>query len=169
MNRKKVLAAFLAAGMALSGPVAAFAKNPHAGGGGGGGGGSQAGGLPALSKRVAADELLIKALQTSLSGLGSTSFAVVGADGSLARSNSAAGPVGVATHTLGSGLYEVDFAADVSACAYSATLGDTGSATPPLGTIAVSSAVTTGGVAVQTTDVTGVPADAPFHLTVTCP
>src|SRR4029077_5918073 len=122
MNRTKVLAAFLAAGMALSGPVAAFAKNPH----GGGGGGSQAGGLPALAKRVTADEALIKALQASVSGLGNTSFAVVGADGTLVRSNSAAGPVSVATHTPATGLYEVDFAADVSACSYSATLGDTG-------------------------------------------
>jgi len=67
MNRTKVLAAFLAAGMALSGPVAAFAKNPHGGGGGGGGGGSQAGGLPALAKRVTADEALIKELKAWLS------------------------------------------------------------------------------------------------------
>lgn len=154
--------------MALSAPLAALAKNPH-GGGGGGGGGSQAGGLPALAKRVAADELLIKALQTSVSGLGSTSFAVVGADGTLTRSNSAAGPVSVVAHTLGTGLYEVDFSADVSACAYAATLGDTGTAASPVGTVGVSSALTLGGVTVQTTDVTGAAADAPFHLTVTCP
>ena len=171
MNHKKVIAALLVTGMALSAPLAALAKNPHSGGGGGSGsgGGSQAGGLPALAKRVTADEALIKALQTSVSGLGSTSFAVVGADGSLARSNSAAGPVGVAPHTPTTGLYEVDFATDVSACAYSATLGDTGTATPPLGTVAVSSALTLGGVTVQTTDLTGAPTDEPFHLTVTCP
>jgi hypothetical protein len=170
MNRKKVIVAFLMTGMALSAPLAALAKNPHGGGGGGGsGGGSQAGGLPALAKRVTADEALIKALQASVSGLGNTSFAVVGADGTLVRSNSAAGPVSVATHTPATGLYEVDFAADVSACAYAATLGDTGTATPPLGMIGVSSAVTTGGVTVQTTDITGTPTDEPFHLTVTCP
>src|SRR5260221_13329692 len=153
MNRNKVITAFLVTGIALSVPLAAFAKNPHSGGGGGGG--SQAGGLPALAKRVTADEALIKALQASVSGLGNTSFAVGGADGSMGRSNSAAGPVSVATHSSASGLYEVDFAADVSACSYAATLGDTGTATPPLGMIGVSSAVTTGGVTVQTTDITG--------------
>jgi len=35
--------------------------------------------------------------------------------------------------------------------------------------IGVSSAVTTGGVTVQTTDILGAPTDEPFHLTVTCP
>jgi len=166
MNRTKVLTVFLAAGMALSAPLAAHAKNPHSGGGGGG---SQAGGLPALSKRVTADEALIAALQTSVAALGNTSFAVVGADGTLARSNSAAGPVTVATHTAATGLYEVDFSANVSACAYVATLGDTGTATPPVGVIGVSGAVNPDGVTIQTSNLTGTPTDEPFHLTVTCP
>lgn len=164
MNRTKVLTVFLAAGMALSGPAGAFAKNPHSGGGG-----SQAGGLPALAKRVAADELLISALQTQVSGLGNTSFAVVGADGTLARSNSAAGPVTVATHTPASGVYEVDFSANVSACAYVATLGDVGTASPPLGMVGVAGAANPDGVTVQTLDIAGTPTDEPFHLTVTCP
>ena len=169
MNRKKLMAAFLVTGMAFSAPLAAFAKNPHSGGGGGGGG-SQAGGLPALAKRVTADEASIKALQGSVAGLGSTSFAVVGSDGTLVRSNSAAGTVSVAPHTVGTGLYEVDFPADVSACAYTATLGDTGTAPPPLGMVGVSSATATpSGVTVQTTDTTGTATDEPFHLTVTCP
>ena len=59
MNRTKVLTVFLAAGMALSVPLAAFAKNPHSGGGGGGGG-SMAGGLPGLTKRVIADEAFLR-------------------------------------------------------------------------------------------------------------
>jgi hypothetical protein len=168
MNRTKVLTVFLAAGLALSAPLAAHAKNPHSGGGGGGGG-SMAGGLPGLTKRVIADEALIAALQTSVAGLGNTNFAVVGADGTLARSNSAAGPVSVATHTPATGLYEVDFSENVSACAYVATLGDTGTATPPLGMVGVSSAANTSGVTIQASDIAGAPTDEPFHLTVTCP
>jgi len=167
MNRTKVLTVFLAAGMALSAPLAAFAKNPHSGGGGGGG--SMAGGLPGLTKRVIADEALIASLQTSVAGLGNTNFAVVGGDGTLARSNSAAGPVSVATHTPATGLYEVDFSENVSACAFVATLGDTGTATPPLGMVGVSSAANTSGVTIQTLDIAGTPTDEPFHLTVTCP
>jgi hypothetical protein len=167
MNRTKVLTVFLAAGMALSAPLAAHAKNPHSGGGGGGG--SMAGGLPGLTKRVIADEALIAALQTQVSGLGNSSFAVVGADGTLARSSSAAGPVSVVTHTAGTGLYEVDFSENVSACAYVVTLGDTGTATPPVGIVGVSGATNPDGVTIQTSDIAGAPTDEPFHLAVTCP
>lgn len=128
-----------------------------------GNGESMKGGLPALEDRVEADEALIQALQ------GQNNWAVVDANGNLIRSNSSAGPVSVQPHTAGSGLYEVDFSMDVSACAYVATLGDTGTATPPVGLIGVTGASSPDGVIVQTSSSGGTPADAAFHLLVTCP
>src|SRR5216684_4509778 len=112
MRNAKVLTAFLAAGLAFSAPLIAHAKNPHSGSGSGGGGGnSMKGGLPGLTKRVAADEALISALQDQVSGLvGQTNFAVVGGDGTLSRSSDSAATV---THAAATGLYEVDFSADV--------------------------------------------------------
>ena len=127
---------------------------------------SQKGGLPALEDRVEADEALITALQ------GQSNFAVVAADGTLARSSSVPGPVTV-EHTAATGIYEVNFNKDVSGCAYEATVGDTASAVPAQAQISVSGDVnvdSTGDVYVQTFDKTGVtPTDSPFHLTVTCP
>jgi len=173
MTKANVLTIFLAAGLALSAPLAAQAKNPHSGGGsgsGGGGGNSMKGGLPGLTSRVAADEALIATLQTQVSSLsGQSNFAVVAADGTLARSNSDAGPVSVVTHTAGTGLYEVDFSTDVSGCAYVATLGDTASGAPPLGVVGISGASNTDGVTIQTADLAGAPTDEPFHLSVSCP
>jgi len=127
---------------------------------------SQKGGLPALEDRVEADEALITALQ------GQSNFAVVAADGTLVRSSSVPGPVTV-EHTATTGIYEVNFGKDVSACAYEATVGDTAAAVPVQGQISVSgdvNAVSVDDVYVQTFDKTGVtPTDSPFHLTVTCP
>ena len=168
MRNAQVLTVLLAAGLALSTPLVAHAKN--GGGGGGGGDKSMKGGLPALTKRVAADEALITALQNQVAGLvGQTNFAVVDVNGTLVRSGSNAGPVSVATHTAGTGLYEVDFSEDVSGCAYVATLGDTGTATPPVGFVGVSGATNPDGVTIQTSDSTGAAADEPFHLSVSCP
>ena len=129
---------------------------------------SMAGGLPALEDRVEADEALITALQ------GQNNWAVVKADGTLARSSSVPGPVTV-DHTPATGIYEVNFNKDVSGCAYEATIGD--ASTPPVaptqGQISVSGDVdgdSVNDVYVQTFDKTGVtPTDSPFHLTVTCP
>jgi hypothetical protein len=66
-------------------------------------------------------------------------------------------------------LYEVDFATDVSACAYVATLGDTGQSTPPVGFVGVAGATNPDGVVVQTSNSGGTATDEPFHLLVTCP
>ena len=66
----------------------------------------------------------------------------------------------------GSGEYTVGFAEDVSACAYSATLGSVdGSAVAP-GRVTVTSAG--GSVRVQSYDTAGSPADLSFHLLVAC-
>jgi hypothetical protein len=155
MRNVKVLMVLLAAGLALSTPFIANAKK------GGGGGESQAGGLPALEDRVEADEALITALQ------GQNQFAVVNTDGTLARGTSGASSthIGVA----GTGTYEVDFGTkDVSGCAFVATLGAPGvSTTPPVGEISVASDAD--GVFIQTSNSAGAPADASFHLYVSCP
>jgi hypothetical protein len=131
-----------------------------------GGGESMAGGLPGLEDRVEADEALITALQ------GKNNFAVVAADGTLARSSSVPGPVTV-EHTATTGIYEVNFNKNVSGCAYEATIGDTASTAPAQGQISVSGDVNADSVDdvyVQTFDKTGVTlTDSPFHLTVTCP
>jgi hypothetical protein len=93
---------------------------------------------------------------------GVTFFAVVAASGGLLRGNATSGG-----HTVGgSGDYTVGFADDVSACAYSATLGTAdGTAVTP-GRVTVTSAG--GSVRVETYDAAGSPADLPFHLLVAC-
>jgi len=71
--------------------------------------------------------------------------------------------------------YLVTFNRDVSGCAHEATLGDTGSAGPPLGFIGVASGDTTvlGSVGLQDVYVRtwnggGALSDEPFHLAVFC-
>ena len=159
---KRLILGSLAMALIFSAPV--LAAKGGKGGKGGNGGESMKGGLPALEDRVEADEALIAALQ------GQNNWAVVDSDGTLARSSS--NGVSVATHTVGTGLYEVDFSKDVSGCAFVATLGNSDSTTTtPVGEIGVTGATTAGGVGVivQTSDSTGTATDAPFHLFVSCP
>ena len=163
MRNVKVLTVLLAAGLAFSSPLLAHAKK------GGGGGESQKGGLPALEDRVDAADALITTLQSQVLDLqGQNNWAVVNAAGTLIRSSSLPGPVAV-THTAGTGLYEVDFGKDVTSCAYTATLGDTGTSTPPIGMVGVATDGDTDGVTVQTTNNLGALTDEPFHLYVSCP
>jgi hypothetical protein len=90
-------------------------------------------------------------------------FAVVGTGGQFLRGNGTFG-----SHTDGgSGLYTVGFDRDVSACAYSATLGTADDSVPLPGFATVRSD-TAGRVLVQVTDATGTPKDLPFHLIVAC-
>jgi hypothetical protein len=87
-------------------------------------------------------------------------FAAVAADGTLAAG--ARGAKSVA-HTAGSGDYNVDFDADVSKCARTASIVG---ATPAEVTTEAADADT---VTVHTFNVgTSTAADHPFHLTVTC-
>ncbi|HZC46051.1 MAG TPA: hypothetical protein VE243_06210, partial [Candidatus Acidoferrum sp.] len=158
MKRSVSITACLVLAAALSSP--AWAKNGKGGGGGGGGGGneSQAGGLPGLEDRVEADELLITTLQAQVSTLmgevttlqgqvatlqtavadlqGQNNWAVVNADGTIARASSISVVEGD-THVAASGIYEVNFGKDVSKCAYQATLGGTGTAAAPAGEVTV--------------------------------
>jgi hypothetical protein len=91
--------------------------------------------------------------------------AVVDANGALARGRGATGTVHNNT-----GIYEVDFAKDVTACGYTAAIGlstTTGGSDP--GTVAVAGrSGTPDGVYVQTFDRKGHAADLGFHLIVTC-
>jgi hypothetical protein len=143
----------------------------HGHGKGPGGGESQAGGLPALEDRVDAAVADITTLQGQVAALqGQSNWAVVdGATGAVSRSFSSAGTV--TSSRTSAGLYDVTFAKDVSGCAYVATLGDTGTGTPLVGFINVSSdSGDVHSVVVQTFDTTGlVPTDGSFHLSVSCP
>lgn len=154
MRSTKMITVLLAAGMAFSGPLIAHAKK--------GGGESQKGGLPALEDRVQLDE-------------GQNNWAVI--DGTtvpgtpaVVRSNP---PIGVSVILVSTGVYEVTFTKDVSACAYTASIGSAGHAIPAQGQISVSGDEDTDNVDdvfVHTFDVTGViPTDNSFHLYVSCP
>ena len=89
-------------------------------------------------------------------------FAAVGPGGSFIRGTATHGG-----HTVGgSGAYTVGFAANVSGCAYSATLGTTDGSSTPAGRITVTDL--SGIVGVQTYGPDGSPADLPFHLIVAC-
>ena len=67
------------------------------------------------------------------------------------------------------GSYEVDFAHDVTACAYEATVGNAAAGNPAHASIVVAARVgNTKGVFVETKDSAGNLADAPFHLVVAC-
>ena len=187
--------------LALMSPAWAHPGKGKGGGGGGptgptgpgGGGEPQAGGLPGLEDRVEADEALIATLPTQVSTLmsevtalqgavstlqtevadllGQNNWAVVNADGTIARSSSAAVVVGN-PHVAGSGIYEVNFGKDVSKCAYQATLGGTGTLAVPAGEVTVAGdtdADSPNDVTVSTFNSVGAATDSSFHLTVTCP
>jgi hypothetical protein len=176
----------------------AFAGHGHGKAGGNGGGNSQAGGLPALAAKVAALQTLVNTLQgqvTSLQGTvttlqgqvstlqsqvgtlqgqvtdlqGQNNWAVVSSAGSVVRNSGTAGSV-TASNT-GTGLYEVLFSKDVSGCAFTATLGDSGTTVPaPVGFVSVSGdSGNVDGVIVQTYDSTLTPTDDSFHVYVSCP
>lgn len=115
------------------------------------------GGLPALAKKV-------KDLQ------GQNNWAVVeGDNGNIVRQFSSAGPV-TGSHTAGTGLYTVTFSKDVAGCAFVATLGSVNTNAPTIGTIGVTGDSADGNsVDVQTTDISGNPVNASFHLYVSCP
>jgi hypothetical protein len=97
---------------------------------------------------------------------GGARFAVVAANGTLARGRSVA-----SVARTGAGRYQVIFTSDVRPCAYFATIGDTSAA--PLGggsQITTASLSTSGnGVSVRTWGPNGgATGDRPFHLIVSC-
>ena len=111
MRNAKMFTVLLAAGLAFSGPLLAHAKKHE----------SQKGGLPALVDRVELDE-------------GQNNWAVIDgttvpATPTVARSN----PSGVTVTLVSTGVYDVTFTKDVSACAYTATIGSATNAVPDYG------------------------------------
>jgi hypothetical protein len=152
MRNGKMFTVLVAAALAFSGPLVAHAKKPpHE---------SQKGGLPALEDRVELDEG-----QNNWAVIDSTT---VPGTPTVVRSN----PSGVTVSLVSTGIYDVTFTKDVSACAYTATIGSATNAVPTPGLISVSGDTTTADVDdvfVYTTDVTGtVPTDNSFHLYVSC-
>jgi len=97
---------------------------------------------------------------------GATKWAVVSAGGTVARGHG----VKFAAH-LGRGTYSVGFNADVTACAYVATVGDTGT-TPvadPIGVAVARYAAHPRAIFVQTRNLsTAALEDTPFHVAVYC-
>jgi hypothetical protein len=93
-----------------------------------------------------------------------TLFAVVNADGSLARDFRA-----VFSQRFSRGQYEVVFNRDVSDCAYVATIGDSGDRIPPSGEISVARrSGNDNAVFIATYDSDGNPANREFYLAVHC-
>jgi hypothetical protein len=95
---------------------------------------------------------------------GLTHYAVVTGAGVLGRGR---GVSSVARTSVG--RYQVIFDRDVRSCAYIASIGDVGAATPGMGDIATRALGTNvNGVVVQTDNQAGTAADRPFHLIVPC-
>jgi hypothetical protein len=90
---------------------------------------------------------------------GSTSFAAVGADGTLAGKRGA-----TAAATTGTGIYTVTFTNDISACAIQVTEATVTTA----GAAAAELATDKKTVNVVTHSDANAPANKPFHLTVSC-
>jgi hypothetical protein len=110
----------------------------------------------------------VRPATTPFKGSAQTMFAVVSASGLLARGYgvAASGPIGTMP-----GTYEVLFKRGVAKCAYTATLGVTGSTgAPPPGEIGVAGLNGhQAGVWVRTYDSAGTMTAASFHLVVACP
>jgi len=96
---------------------------------------------------------------------GAKHFAVVAADGSLAR-----GTHIVSTAHVATGAYEVIFDSNVRKCAYTASLGTTGAGTvgDPGQVTVVGRVTNVNGVFVQIVDRSGNPVDSSFHLAANC-
>jgi hypothetical protein len=91
-------------------------------------------------------------------------WAVMNASGSLARSGGT-----TSAGRLGLGVYEVIFNANVTECAFVASVGETGSGATQTGYAATTRrSGNANGVRVDTRSANGGLADRPFHLVVVC-
>lgn len=100
-------------------------------------------------------------------GFPPTSYtAVVNKNGNLVRGLGATG----ASQPEGIGTYEVDFAVDVTHCAYVATVGETGGSgsEPPAFITVVGRSGTPNGIFVETFAPSGKLKNFPFHVDVGC-
>lgn len=91
-------------------------------------------------------------------------WAVMNASGSIARSSGT-----TSAGRLGTGVYEVIFNTDVTGCAFVASVGETGSASPPAGYAETTRrSGNANAVRVETRSGTAALTDRPFHLVVAC-
>jgi len=96
-------------------------------------------------------------------------YAVVNADGTIARGLPRIGPAAPTGTHIAVGAYAVHFFHDVTGCAYTATIGNAGTGNPAHGTIVVAArAGDANGVFVETRDLGGALGDHPFHVDVAC-
>lgn len=112
-------------------------------------------------------ESTLGTVPSSFVAFGTARWAVVTADGLLARGRGL-GPNPVAR--TGEGRYQVIFDADVRGCAYTATVGDASAAGPPQGAEISTSSLgsNVNAVTVRTEQSAGNPIDRPFHLVLSC-
>ncbi|HEY9823910.1 MAG TPA: hypothetical protein V6D19_00565 [Stenomitos sp.] len=91
-------------------------------------------------------------------------FAVINSNGTLARGN------GVSSSTrLGTGIYQVIFTRNVTACTYNATVGQPGNGSTDGFAMTAARAGNVNGVFIDTRDaLTGNRNDRSFHLLVSC-
>jgi len=119
---------------------------------------------PPLSAEAAAEATaqLIPATFAGMPPTAQTFFAVVNANGTLARGFQA-----VSAQRLATGAYQVIFNHNVTGSAYVATIGTAAAAGPPSGEISVSPrSGALNGVFIAVRDSAGNSADRPFHLAV---
>jgi FtsZ-binding cell division protein ZapB len=127
-----------------------------------------------LRSAVSALQSAVNSLQVGMAKLtravkdlrGQNNWAVITSSGNVVRHSGSSDVIGT---KLGTGTYNVLFTeTNVSDCAYTATIGDVGKASPIPGLITVSGG-SSNDVQVQTFDMSGKAADSAFHLYVSCP
>jgi len=129
-----------------------------------------------LQNDVATLKSVVSSLQSKVTTLGNSvlnlkgqnNWAVVDSSANVVRHS---GVSQVTAVRMGKGTYDVTFSKkDVTGCAYTATIGDVGTAFVAPGFITVSGGgKTVNDIGVQTFDKDGGPADSAFHLYVSCP
>ncbi|WBB82004.1 hypothetical protein O7606_11935 [Micromonospora sp. WMMD882] len=165
-SRKALTVTFAVLGLTLAGGGIAAAQ-PDAGSAPAADRVGQAVGQPQISPEDArAARQAMRAGPSANAVPGSVSFAVVNANGTLARGWDA-----VSVTKYGAGQYQVVFNHDVSRSGYVATIGiAVDCCIPPSGEIGVAPRLATpNGVFVQTRNSAGSPADRGFHLVVADP
>jgi hypothetical protein len=97
-------------------------------------------------------------------GVATVYYAVVDGNGTLAR-----GSTGTSSSRVATGLYQVNFPKDISQCAWVTSIGGpAGTPVPPGETHSSLAPGSTTSLLQQISNSTGVLADRPFHVIVTC-
>jgi hypothetical protein len=114
---------------------------------------------------VAAAALTLMFSQALAGGNAPSDFAVVDSDGTFARGMGVTGAIHLET-----GVYEVDFVKNITACGYTATIGLSGTAgaSDPGTVTVVGRSDNNKALYIQTFNAKGKPADLGFHAIVQC-